>query len=175
MSLLLCKRAVLRRCAARICGKLGLRSSTSLKQTRHLPYEHGSMKMIRDRVQLCIESHQVHPKLVCHFDQVWTTHYEAAKRVLFKPVEDKGKMRPEHSRKPSVQRLLQSIRTALSLPSEEGIVKSDGPKKATLCAQSTLIPVEYQRHARTTTTLSFSDGSVGCAFVTAPSTVVLAA
>ena len=178
MSLLLCKRAVLRRCAARICGKLGLRSSTCLKQTRHLPYDHGSMKMIRDWVELCVQSHQVHPKLVCHFDQVWTTHYEAAKRVLFKPIEDKGKMRPEHSRKPSVQRLLQSIRTALSLPSEtehEEIVKSDGPKKATLCAQSTLIPVEYPRHARTTTTLSFSDGSVGCAFVTAPSTVVLAA
>ena len=134
------------------------------------------MLMIRQWVEMTISTKMVHPKLLCHFDQVWTTHYEAAKRVLFKPLEKKGQHQPEHARKPSVQTLLQNIRSALNLPTgvESGGEKTrDGPKKASLCAQSTLVPVEYQRHARTTTTLSFSDGTMGCSYVTAPSTVVL--
>ena len=165
---------MLRKCAHRLAGKLGLRGSAVSKQTRHLPYDAASMAVVRDWVAMMIHEKQIHPKLICHFDQVWTVHNEPAKRVLFKPQESKGVHAKEFANKPSIQKMLESIRAALSLPPMYPSTgeKKSGPKIPNLCAQSTLVPVEYQRQSRTTTTLSFSDGTLGAAYITASSTAM---
>ncbi len=142
------------------------------KQTRHLPFDHPSMQLIRDWVTLMIETKEIEPRLMCHFDQVWTTHFEAAKKVLHKKASELGNLQLECS-KPSMNHLLQSIREALSLPQQPKKASDPEPgQRPTLCAQSTLVPVEYQRNARTTTTLTFADGSMGRAYVTASSSVL---
>jgi len=109
---------------------------------------------------------------MCHFDQVWTTHYEPAKKVLFKPTEKAGQVDAE-GYKPSTEKMLNSIKRALRIHDhDDSVAKAAGPAPPTLCAQSTLVPVEYNRNARTTTTLSFADGTMGRAYVTASSTAV---
>ena len=158
----------------RLAGKMGLRGSAVSKQTRHLPYGAASMAVIRDWVAMMVHEQQIHPKLIAHFDQVWTVHHAPAKKVMFKPQESTGVFPTEHSNRPSVKKMLDSIRNALSLPIVDSSTdeQKKGPKIPTLCAQSTLVPVDYQRQSRTTTTLSFSDGTLGAAYITAPSTVV---
>lgn len=158
----------------RSCSKLGLKACSVTKQTRHLSFDHPSMRQVRNWVQMMVSTKQVEPRLLCNFDQVWRTHYEPAKRVLFKPVEESGVLKSEKN-KPSTEQLLRSIRSALRLPAAHGESaegSSSGPKAPTLHAQSTLIPVEYQRNARTITTLSFADGTLGRAYVTASHTTV---
>ena len=112
---------------------------------------------------------------MCHFDQVWTTHWEPPKTVLFKDSSDKGKMRPDNS-KPSQAQMLAKIRSALNLTetgNSDAIVEKKGEiKPAALGPASTLVPVEYARVARTTTTLTWADGSMGQADVTASPDVV---
>lgn len=163
--------ARLRRASQRICAKLGLKSSSVAKQTRHLSYDHPSMCAVRGYVATLISKEKIEPRLMCHFDQVWTTHYEAAKRVLFKPSELAGELKPDRY-KPTTEEMLRNIRKALEIPVDDGNQKPKGPQAPTLCAQSTLIPVEYQRNARTTTTLSFADGTLGRAYVTATQQVL---
>lgn len=115
---------------------------------------------------------KIEPRLMGHFDQVWTTQYVPAKKVLFKPSEQSGVLQPD-DHKPSVEKMLSSIRHALQLEDvKDSKPSGKGPAAPTLCAQSTLIPVEYQRNARTTTTLSFADGTLGRAYITASASVV---
>ena len=167
--------AELRKVTSRIATRLGLKGSSVSKQTRHLPYNHPSMCAVRNWVGMMVETKAVEPKLLCHFDQVWTTHYEAARRVLFKPIEKSGVV-PGEKMKPTDEKLMASIRDALELsirgPDAGVKKKQDGPQQPELNAQSTLIPVEYQRNARTTTTLSFADGSLGRAYITASQSVL---
>lgn len=90
---------------------------------------------------------------MCHFDQVWTTHYEPAKKVLFKPTEKAGQVDAE-GYKPSTEKMLNSIKRALRIHDhDDSVAKAAGPAPPTLCAQSTLVPVEYNRNARTTRAL----------------------
>ena len=136
------------------------------------------MAMVREWVQMMIATHKVDGRLMCHFDQVWTTHWEPPKTVLFKDSSEKGKMRPDNS-KPSQVQMLDKIRSALNLTgtgnsgdSDAIVEKKGGIKPAALGPASTLVPVEYARVARTTTTLTWADGSMGQADVTASPDVV---
>ena len=164
---------MIRRTTQRVCARLGLKGHSSTKQTRHLAYDHASMQAVRTYVSMLIKQENIDWRLMCHFDQVWTTQYEAAKRVLFKPVEQSGQIRSA-KQKPSTEQMLASIKRALNMPCSEDSdsKKKQGYTNPTLCAQSTLVPIEYQRHARTTTTLSFADGTLGRAYVTASQTVL---
>lgn len=159
-----------------MCNKLGLKTARISKQTRHLPYNHPSMSLVRDWVKMAVATRGIHEKLICHFDQVWTTHYEPSKKCLYKDANKLGELVSDNHKKPSQQRMLDEIKSSLCLPVAPRQGKTErGPKQAKLCAQSTLVPVDYQRLARTTTTLSWSDGSMGQAWVTAPASVVSSA
>lgn len=156
-----------------LANKLGLKSARISKQTRHLAYDHPNMKAVREWVSMAIETKKIDPRLMCHFDQVWSMHYEPAKRVLFKQQDHAGQMKD--LRKASEKAMLHKIRESLSLPADPNSVvekKDDGPAKATLNAQSTLVPVDGARVARTVTTLSWSDGSMGRGYITAPATAI---
>lgn len=160
-----------RRATHRICARLGLKGASVSKQTRHLQYDDPRMVQVRTWVNMMINTHQVEPKLMAHFDQVWTVHWEPAKKVLFKPREQAGVF-PNGRLKPTTEQMLNSIRKALQLG---GVVEKGDPPVAQppkLSAQSTLVPVECQRNARTTTTLSYADGTMGRAYVTASQTVL---
>lgn len=122
---------------------------------------------------MAVATEQIHEKLIAHFDQVWTVHFEPSKRCLYKDQDKQGQLAPENTRKPSKQRMLDAIRKSLNMPlADQDDAVEPGPKKAKLCAQSTLVPVDYQRVARTTTTLSWSTGDMGRAYITAPASVV---
>ena len=141
------------------------------KQTRHLPYDHPSMLQVRTWVNMMIKTQEIEPRLMCHFDQVWTTHWESGKRVLFKPAEQAGSLKPD-KHKPTTEQMLASIKRALQLGDPAEDASRSVAQPPTLSAQSTLIPVECQRNARTTTTLSFADGTLGRAYVTASQKVL---
>lgn len=163
---------ILRKACYRVCARLGLKSSSVSKQTRHLSYDHPSMVAVRNCVALLMQKENIDPRLMCHFDQVWSTQYEPAKRVLFKPMEESGQLKNDKS-KPSTEKIVASLKQALSIvPDMPESSKKTVCQPPTLCAQSTLIPVEYQRNARTTTTLSFADGTMGRAYITATQTLL---
>lgn len=137
-----------------------------------MPYDHPDMKAIREWISMAISSKKIDPRLMCHFDQVWSVHFEAAKRVFFKPQDEAGSMKDV--RPASERSMLHKIRQALSLPSNEDgrDSKKDGPAHAQLNAQSTMVPVDGSRLAKTVTTLSFADGTMGRAYITAPTTTI---
>lgn len=161
----------LRKATQRVAARLGLKGHSVSKQTRHLDYNHPSMVAVREWVQMMVSSDQVEPRLMAHFDQVWSAHYEPARHVLFKEGDKKGLCKEKSN--PSTEKMLQSLRQALHFPSEEGDAKGNQPAQPpSLCAQSTLVPVENQRQARTVTTLSFADGSMGRAYITASQSIL---
>ena len=161
---------------SRTCNKLGIKGSSVSKQTRHLHFDHPSMEMIRNWVTMACQTSRVNERLVAHFDQVWTQLYEPARRVLYKHPDEQGKTDPERKLlAPSKANMLDCFRKALNLHGPmECSKEKDGPRKATLCAQSTLVPIDYARYPRTTTTLSWVDGTMGRAYVTAAANVLSA-
>lgn len=155
----------------RVCGRVGVRKTTQTRQSRHLSYDNPQMESVRMFVASAITTLNVHPRLIAHFDQVWSMQYEPPTRTLFKQPANKGK--PGSKQKPSVERIKQRIAHAIGVPMRES-GKHSGCKTqyASLCAGSTMVPIEYARHPRTTTTLSWSDGVMGRAYVTANTKVV---
>ena len=130
-----------RKSVSRMTGKLGLSNRAVHKLSgRHLPYDHSAMVAVRQWVNLQVTMQHIHPKLMCHFDQVWTTHHTPVQKALIKTGE-KCKL------KPTAFRMLQGVRAALGLEVEPNPAKEyQGPAQATLSATSTLTPVDYSRH-----------------------------
>ena len=74
----------LRMQCSRLCSRVGLKSHTNAAPARHLDSEHPQVQAVKAFVERCGETHGIHKRLICNFDQVWTTHYEHSKRVLYK-------------------------------------------------------------------------------------------
>lgn len=131
------------------------------------------MKSVRWWVRNCTETHGVHPRLIANFDQVCTTHFEHAKKGLFKHSSKRGQLADPLSLKPSTKLILSKLHQAMNCPQlqeeQSDDVKPYEPKKPELNAEGHICNVEYYRLARTTTTLSWNDGTMGAAYVTARS------
>ena len=155
-------------CARRLCTKLGIKAAAVTKPSKHLPYEHSEMEKVRFWVRHCADTHNIHPRLICNMDQVWSTHYECPKRTLYKPQPKRG-ICPTPYQKPSVGKIVDDIKKALGLapPNNEAAVVQYTPKHPVLNAEGNLNPVDYHRLARTTTTISWCDGTLSTAYVTA--------
>ena len=83
-----------RKSVSRMTGKLGLSNRAVHKLSgRHLPYDHSAMVAVRQWVNLQVTMQHIHPKLMCHFDQVWTTHHTPVQKALIKTGE-KCKLKP---------------------------------------------------------------------------------
>ena len=157
----------------RLCLKLGLAGARITKQSRHLSYDHPSMKQIREWVSVTTASQEVDARLMCHFDQVWSLHCEPPSRVLWKDQANQGKLFDPKRKQKREQEMIRTIKEALGHGTSDLMQKKDTrPKEPCLNAQSTLLPLDNARLARTVTTLSWADGSMGRGYVTAPSKTI---
>ena len=155
---------------ARLCNRVGLKSHSNAVPARHLDSEHPQIQAVKAFVERCGETHGIHKRLICNFDQVWTTNYNHSKRVIHKPVEHVGVHKEQQ--RPSIQKMMKSIRQALSI--EDGHQQNSAagdeaeytPKPVILNAQANVTPIENWRFPRTTTTLSWSDGELATAWIT---------
>ena len=154
----------LRRVAVRCCHSVGVRAHVLSKQSKHLDFQHPAMQRVRAYVDCAVQTKQVHPRLIGNFDQVWCLQYEPARSVL-------GVGSAPSNHLPAQAKMIASIRNALDLGDPAAPEKkAHQPAKApVLNPQGQVQPVEYGRLARTTTTLSWSDGVLGRAFITAAS------
>ena len=99
-------------------------------------------------------------RLICNFDQVWAVHYAHPRSILGKSKSSRdGQMQ-----KPTVQKAIDSIKTALGLP----VPAHEREPGAASCLnpQGAMVPIDCARLPRTTTTLSFADGALGRAYIT---------
>ena len=165
----------LRTAVRRACIKLGLKSYSVTKQSKHLDFSHPSMLSVREYVKKMINDKGIEPLLLGNFDQVWSVHYEQPHRVLYKHESQRGKLSDPLNRKLSLRRVLKCINDQVNgiVPqeSQDALVQSVC-KDSELNAAGNLNPVDYARSARTCTTLSWSDGDLGRAWITlAPGTM----
>lgn len=157
-----------RSCVMRVCNRLGIRSSSVSKQSKHLDYTHPSMEAVRSFIGMSSEREGIEPRLVANFDQVWSMHYEGPRSVMYKHSSKRSQLFDTASSKPSLQRMTASIRRASNLHSAEDqqVVPKEVCKPVTLNAAGNLNVVDYARNARTLTTLSWADGDLGRGFIT---------
>ena len=154
----------LRATVARLQNRLGLKITAVNRQSKHLDYNHPSMKAVRDHIEAAIHLKQVEPRLLGNFDQVWSVHYEAPKKTVYKHFNDKGKLIDPLMKKKSLQRIIQHLQNPLD--------EAAGGKHGAVCPRvqlngaGNLNPVDYARVARTCTTLSWSDGDMGRSWIT---------
>ena len=148
----------------RLFNRVGLKNHANGAPGRHLDYHHPQVASVRTFVEKCQETHNVCKLLVCNFDQVWTTQYNHSKRVWHKPFEKEGEHPNQH--KPSVQKMIRSIRQALELEPPDQEEPGYTVQSVVLNAQANITPIEGWRFPRTTTTLSWADGELGSSWVT---------
>ena len=151
----------------RLCRRVGIKPSSNTKPAKHHGDGHPEMAAVRMWVATSRETHGIHPRMICNFDQVWTTLFEHRKKVLFKDPGTKGS-RPNRQ-KPTIKKMVDAILRSLNVDKDPGPDLDDEPYKAlppALNAQGRISAVEAWRLPRTTTTLSWSDGDVGPAFIT---------
>ena len=153
----------------RLCNRVGIKSHSSRAPARHLDSAHPQVQAVKTFVSKCEENYGIDKRLICNFDQVWTTMYEHQKRVLHKPLEHAGEMKPAN--KPSMQKMVDTIRKALMIQSgadASNASESKGyvPAPVILDAQANVSPIEGWRFPRTTTTLSWADGDLGASWIT---------
>lgn len=154
---------------SRLCNRIGLRGRSVTKQSKHLDYSHPSMESVRDYVSIACETERIDPRLLGNFDQVWSVHYEAPRRVMHKHESQAGQIVDSDYRKRSLQKIRASISESLGMAGcgqQAQVVPKDDCKKMQLDAAGNLNPVDYARQARTLTTLSWADGDLGRAWVT---------
>ena len=101
-------------------------------------------------------------------DQVCTTHYVCPRRTLYKPLQNRTIL-PSAVQKPSVAKIIEAIKQSLGVEPKktENAVVQYNPRHPVLNAEGNLNPVDYHRLARTTTTISWCDGTLSTAYVTA--------
>eukprot|EP00435_Cladocopium_sp_Y103_P049756 s1070_g15.t1 len=123
--------------------------------------EHASFRTatVRTWTDLAVRTLGVHRRLIGNFDQVWSVQFQHARRIVGR-VPSLGAQK----HKPTVQQALDSIKFALGM--EVPIREAQPGSSAYLNPQGAMVPVDYARMARTTTTLSWADGSLGRAYVT---------
>ena len=68
--------------ARRLCEKYGIALSTNPRPGKHLSENDPRVKAIKQWVQTAKESGKFHPRCLGHWDQMWTTLIEPARKVL---------------------------------------------------------------------------------------------
>ena len=155
----------LRLAAWRISKKLGLRNAAVSKQSKHLSYSHPSMEAVRKYIQVITSKNEVEPRLVANFDQVWSVHYEPPKSVLHKPEDQFGQL---CDKRKSFQKIIEQLEIYMGV-SDRASMSSNRKRvcaPVALDGPGAMNPVDYNRNARTLTTLSWRDGDLGRAWIT---------
>ena len=167
--------AYIRKKAQRLCHKFDIRYRSNEKPGLHLPFTHPSLERVRTYVSLAVKEKVIHPRLIANYDQVWSTNYRPAKRVLQKPGGARGLLRDPLSKSLAMRRIRHNIERCLNMdlteedpastsveePSSNGLHQITG-------GSAGVAPVDEWRLPRTVTTISFVDGHVSRAYVTLP-------
>ena len=165
--------AYIRKKAQRLCHKFDIRYRSNEKPGLHLPFTHPSLERVRTYVSLAVKEKVIHPRLIANYDQVWSTNYRPAKRVLQKPGGARGLLRDPLSKSLAMRRIRHNIERCLNMdlteedpastsveePSSNGLHQITG-------GSAGVAPVDEWRLPRTVTTISFVDGHVSRAYVT---------
>ncbi|CAK9022800.1 unnamed protein product [Durusdinium trenchii] len=165
--------AALLKKAQRLCHKFDIRYRSNEKPGLHLPFTHPSLERVRTYVSLAVKEKVIHPRLIANYDQVWSTNYRPAKRVLQKPGGARGLLRDPLSKSLAMRRIRHNIERCLNMdlteedpastsveePSSNGLHQITG-------GSAGVAPVDEWRLPRTVTTISFVDGHVSRAYVT---------
>ena len=158
-----------RMAAWRLCKRLGLRNALVNKQSKHLSCSHPSMEAVRKYIHMITERNEVEPRLVANFDQVWSVHYEPPKSVLHKNECKFGQLvNSPLQKKRSVAKIVAQLEAYMGV-SSKATMSSQNTKVCelvTLDAPGRMNPVDYNRNARTVTTLSWRDGELGRSWIT---------
>ena len=158
----------LRKAAARCCNRLGIKHQQIAKPSRHLEFSHPDMEAVRVFTKQCSDSHSIHPRLILNFDQVCSTHFEHCRNAVFKDPAKQG-VRPNLASR-STNKLVEAVEEAMGRSVRGSLEHTEYvPKPPQVNADACMNPVDYFLNCRTTTTLSWVDGEMGCAFVTAAS------
>ena len=137
------------------------------KPGKHLRGDAPQVLAVKEYVHTVIREGKAHPLLIGNFDQVWTTMYEPAARVIWKdrcrqgPTTDAANNSGRFFRR---QRLVQQLRAELELEHApvEGPVGNRHKSEDGYAQAGT---VSNWRLPRTTTTLSWRNGDLGRLFI----------
>ena len=153
-----------RRHVARLLAKCGIKMQGNEKPGKHLAYDHPEMHAVRAWVGRADKDFGIHRRMIANFDQVWTCLYEHGKKVLYKSaVSTQSKPRTKYDKTLALIRSM--MQNDGEMPALEVKEYEYRPKPPQLNAQAKMTPVENWRLPRTTTTLTWSDGTMGTAFV----------
>ncbi len=155
-----------RRAAHRLAIKSGLVSSANTKPGKHIPWDHPALVQMRSWISYQIEVGNIHPQLVCNFDQTWSLNFQPGRKTV--QVRKRGKPMSEEKNHHK-QHLKRVIARSLGLPlpaerSEDGAVAPQ-----VTGGMSAMNVVDGWRIPHTLTTLSWIDGVVGRGWITCSS------
>ena len=154
----------------RMCLRVGLKVSAVAKQSKHLDFMHPSMLAVREYVKGLVDQRNIEPLLLGNFDQVWSVHYEPPSKVIHKHEKRRGELGNPFSRQRSLKKVLEAINAHMNgevLPqAQQDRIVQEVCEPVELNAGGNLNPVDNARNARTVTTLSWSNGDMGRAYIT---------
>lgn len=71
-------------------SKYGFSTFHQDKPMKHLKRDHPHVQHVMDFILMNVKTHQVHEKLLCNFDQVWSCLFEPMRRTLWKTNPGEG-------------------------------------------------------------------------------------
>ena len=138
------------------------------KPGKHLSTNDPQIIAVKEYVLEQVRKGTVHPAMIGNFDQVWTTLYEPAQRVVWKNPRHRGHTKDlqlDNGRCYRRRALAHKLRVALGLE-QESVQDHRVPQAKEDDVYSCANSVSNWRIPRTTTTLSWRNGDVGRLFVT---------
>lgn len=141
------------------------------KPGAHLQFGGPQLQRVRTFIQAAAQKHNIHPRLIGNFDQIWCTVFRPEKKCLQKQGSLRNIPRDPLSQSLYMRQIRHNLERALDLPLSEmdpkGSHKQDSRKEpqvqGMLQASST---VDGWRNPRTLTSLSFIDGAMGRGYLT---------
>lgn len=106
--------------------------TANTKPGKRLDFDHPAMERVRQFVSTQIRDGNIHPQMVCNFDQVWCVSFRSRPRSL----QLSSASRDPHASRASLRRLRHSMELCLGLPiTEEFPDEADGglPRALLLC------------------------------------------
>ena len=154
-----------RRQSRRLCNAFGLSLRSNEKPGLHLPFSSPALEAVRTQIHQWISEKHIHPRLICNFDQVWTTRFRPARKTRMKEASLRGCQKDPLLRSNMLRKMRRALERSLGVPHTED---PNEPSRNGPCVQGGIAAnscVEDWRAPRTLTTLSWSDGFVGRAFL----------
>ena len=157
----------MRKQAQRLSRKCGLVLCANTKPGRHLPFHHPQMQKVRAWINFQISSGEIHGRLLCNFDQVWSLLFRPCSRSLQSRATLAKPRADPYSTQLSLRKIRHCIERVMDLPIAETFESETKVGSVTVQGGAAACsPVDTYRMPRTLTTVSWADGTMGRGFVT---------